>query len=114
MAQSAGMKRKTELLDIINEWIDRASNTKKGFTPEVVSGFYKEGLKARESKEVPAKRLVEARPIRQMPVAVRTEKPPQSERRALTKEMTASVDLAERLELASRGKKLNLREWAAG
>jgi len=110
MAQIAGMKKKTDLLDVINEWIERASKTKQGFTPEVVAGFYKEGLRARENKEAPVQRLVEATPKKQMPVAVRMEKPPE-EKRNKTQEVRAAVNLAEMLELAVRGTQPNFRRW---
>jgi hypothetical protein len=122
MASTQGMKKKKEnLASVITAILEEATMTRKGFTPEVVSQFYEAGSKARESRrqEMPHEESMrEVRPSRQMGKIVARKA--DAERRAMANPMMteraieSAVDLGERFELASRGRKLELREWVAG
>lgn len=112
MAATPEMKKKKgaeEIADIINSILEQASKSRRGFTPETMAEFYKEGQAAREEK-------LTVKPSRQLNVVVsKKEEKPQVTVKVGQKAIEASIDLAERLELAAAaGKKLDLKAWVSG
>jgi len=128
MAGSQGMKKKEDIASIINSILDEASRSRKGFTPEAVREFEVEGRRAadqrREPRVQPAPRqhdetMREVTPSRQLNMVVRRAEETEQQRAAISPVMTqraieSAVDLGERLELASEGRRLNLRDWVSG
>jgi len=117
MATSPELKKKTgteQVAEIINSILEEASRSRGGFTPQTIQGFYKEGLEGREARE--QKELSSLKPSRQLGnmVATRKDEKPQITVKVGEKAIEASVDLAERLELAAAGKKLDLKAWVNG
>lgn len=108
------MKKKPTELDqitqIINGILDAAARSRQGFTPEVIAQFYNEGQAARMT----------ATPTKQIGNMVARKNEPKERLKTNIaikvgdKAIEASVDLAERFELAARGKPLKLKEWIAG
>jgi hypothetical protein len=123
MTVAPEMKKKTsfdQVTQIINRILDEAAKSREGFTPEVINQFYKEGQAARQNDEQKTK-IARATPTKQIgTIVARKSEPKEDVRKAdITikvgeKAIDASVDLAERLELATRGKKLDLRDWVTG
>jgi hypothetical protein len=112
MAASPELKKKTgteQIAQIINSILEEASRSRGGFTPQTIQGFYKEGLEAREQT------LSSIKPSRQLGNMVATKKDekekPQITVKVGEKAIEASVNLAERFELAAAGKKLDLKSW---
>lgn len=128
MAGSQGMKKKEDITSIINTILDEASRTRKGFTPEVVREFESEGRRASEARQErraepqvrPREEHVrEMTPSRQLGSVVAHRAEDTERKASISPIMTqraieSAVDLGERLELASQGRRLNLREWVTG
>ena len=125
MTVAPEMKKKTsfdQVTQIINRILDEAAKSREGFTPEVINQFYKEGQAARQNDEQKTK-IARATPTKQIGTIVARKSEPKDNEPKLKTDITikvgekaidASVDLAERLELATRGKKLDLRDWVTG
>ncbi|MFH0885209.1 MAG: hypothetical protein V1861_05870 [Candidatus Micrarchaeota archaeon] len=127
MASSQGMKKKEDIASIINSILDEASRTRRGFTPEVVREFEDEGRRASQSRE--GRRVEQPRareesvremtPSRQLGTVVAHRAEDRERKASISPVMTqraieSAVDLGERLELASAGRRLNLRDWVSG
>ena len=115
MNQQSGMNRKEDITELINAILELAVRTRGGFTPDVLREFEREGSHAREERQ--RQQMREATPVKQLgPVVARRSET--VNRREMSPDMTreaisASVDLAERLELLSMGRK-SRGEWATG
>jgi len=109
MSAAPELKKKTEidqLAEIINGILDAAAKSRKGFTPEGVAQFYQEGQSARNQ--------MGATPTKQVRAMVARKSEPimaDARKKAVSGELETSINLAEKFELAARGKKLNAREW---
>lgn len=128
MANPQGMRRKEDIASIINSILDQASRTRKGFTPDVVREFEVEGRRAAEARTETARQapprqreeaMREVTPSRQLNIVVRRAEETEQQRAAISPVMTqraieSAVDLGERLELASGGRRLSLRNWVSG
>jgi hypothetical protein len=128
MAGSQGMKKKEDITQLISHILDEAARSRKGFTPEVVSEFYEEGRRAatqrREDRQQAPPRqreenMREVTPSRQLNMVVRRAEETEAQRAAISPVMTqraieSAVDLGERLELASAGRRMNFRDWVSG
>jgi hypothetical protein len=126
MAGSQGMKKKEDIASIINSILDEASRTRKGFTPEVVREFESEGRRASQVREerraeprAREEHVREMTPSRQLGAVVAHRAEDTERKASLNPVMTqraieSAVDLGERLELASQGRRLNLRDWVSG
>lgn len=128
MVSTQGMKRKEDVIQLINRILEEADKSRRGFTPEVIDEFYREGLSANQKRleaqtwtgaqrrEQPISEVTPRRPLDNLVFSRREE---MEQRAMLSPHMTqraivAAVDLGERLELAAQGRKLNLRDWVMG
>jgi rRNA maturation endonuclease Nob1 len=125
MASSQGMKKKENLAQVINSILDEAARTRRGFTPEVVREFEDEGRRAsirreeRHAEPQPREEHVrEMTPSRQLGSMVARRAEDTERKASISPVMTqraieCAVDLGERLELASLGRR-SRGEWATG
>jgi len=127
MAGSQGMKKKEDIASIINSILDEATRTRKGFTPEVVREFETEGRRASQNREERRAEQPRARdehvremtPSRQLGAVVAHRAEDTERKTSISPVMTqraieSAVDLGERLELASQGRRLSIRDWVTG
>lgn len=117
MVGTQGMRKKDEISQIISHILDQAARTRRGFTPEVVNEFFDEGMRATLRREEQAERQRQEIPHRQLGSMVASRR---DEQRAMIspvmtqRAIESAVDLGERLELASSGRRLSLRDWVTG
>jgi predicted dithiol-disulfide oxidoreductase (DUF899 family) len=116
MVGTQGMKKKDEIAQIISSILDQAARTRKGFTPDVVNEFFDEGMRSAQRREEVRRTEAEV-PHRQLGAMVASRR---DEGRAMIspvmtqRAIESAVDLGERLELASQGRRLSLRDWVSG
>jgi hypothetical protein len=126
MAGTTTRTRKEEITQLLNNILDLAARTRQGFTPEVVTSFYEEGLRASEhrAEQAGARRYDDrSRPepsrLQLSDVVVR-----RSEDRTAVRSISplitrraveAAISLGEQIELAAvEGRGLNLANWVRG
>ncbi len=100
--KDGGKDDKTDFAAVVTSILEKALATRKGFTPEVVMEFEEVGRTSREQQ------MLGTTPSRRGVVASKTGL---VSSRVTTKAIEEAVDLAERLELATKGHGLNLRDW---
>ncbi len=132
MVSTQGMRRKEDIVQMINRLLDEADKSRRGFTPDVVNEFFREGMAANQRRGQQAagaqaqatqqqrreqiSEMTPRRPLDNMVVSRREE---MEQRVLISPHMTqraivAAVNLGERIELAAQGRRLNLRDWVTG
>ena len=114
LSQKEEKTTREKLAEIVNKIITQAVETRKGFTPELISEFEATGEKARENRE-----LRGTKPSKYLGSLIVTKKEEKAESVMTTQVTRSAIETAmdlyrildEQIERLDQGKKLRREEW---